>query len=351
MAIETAYTPRSIWVSDLVDAIGERVPLPTPLAALATTGLVPYALTAAFLWLIGGFGQPRLVAVQVMAMSVAAVGPVLVWHYDQTVFPSFIEEVTDVITDPAALRETVERYERFFCDRYWIVVLPWTVIVLAGIVANIRYFTSIGVAGYTDPAFLLYLVLTLWLGVLTGIGLHAAVTTVLCIRAVGRLELEIDPLHHDGLGGLSTIGYFSIRTTVMNSVGSFALPLAFAIAAKGGYRPIIYFGVGIYILSLAASFLYPTVYVNRRAREIRNGVLEEKRRRIRELQARLADGSADAELTDVETRLRIQTLRNDYKDFERVNLYPLSISIITRLVSSVLLPIAFTLLETYVFTG
>jgi len=218
-------------------------------------------------------------------------------------------------------------------------------------IANIDFFKSIGVTGLLDPAFLTYLLFAGWWSIITGIGLHGALTTILCVRAVGNLELTIDPLHYDGLGGLSTIGYFSIRATLMNSLGSFALPLAFAIAARGGYRSLVYAAVVVYIGFIILSFVYPTIYVNRRAQEVRDKVLQEKREKIQTLGNQSAVESAGGELSELETQLKIRTLREDFHEHQSVNLYPLSISILTRLASSILLPIAFTLLETYVFTG
>lgn len=351
MSATERYGGEAIWVSNLVDAVGERVPLPTPVAAVLTVGLVPYALTAVVLILTPPARTASFVTLQTLSATIAVVGPVFIWHYDENVFPTFVAEVTDVVEDERALVETVERYERFFCERYPIVTVPWVFLIVAALVANVEFFVSVGMTGYLDPAFLVYLVFAVWWSVLTGIGLHGALTTILCVRAVGDLDLAIDPLHHDGLGGLSTIGYFSIRATVMNSVGSFALPLAFAIGARGGFESLVYVAVVGYIGFILASFLYPTLYVNRRAQEVRETILAEKRERIRELQNRISEGSSGSDLSDLETQLKIRTLRDDFHEYQQVNLYPLSVSILTRLLSSVLLPVAFTVLETYVLTG
>ena len=137
----------------------------------------------------------------------------------------------------------------------------------------------------------------------------------------------------------------------MNSIGSFTLPLAFSIAAGGAFQNLVYVAVAGYIGFILVSFVYPTIYVNRRAQEVRERTLKEKRERIRGLQARAAAGDTDGELDRLETQLRIRTLRDDFHEYQDVNLYPLSVSILVRLGSSVLLPILFTLIDTYVFTA
>lgn len=351
MDTREGYTGRTIWITDLVERMGDLLPVPTAVAGLFTVGLLPYALTAAFVLTVPRAQTVPFVVIQTLAATVAVAGPVFIWHYDEHVFPTFVSEVDDVVVDDRALITTVERYEQFFCDRYWLIAAPWTALILAALIANVEYFVTLGVVGTADPAFLTYLVFALWWSVITGIGLHGALTTVLCVRAVGDLELTIDPLHHDGLGGLSTIGYFSIRATLMNSIGSFTLPLAFSIAAGGAFQSLVYVAVAGYIGFILVSFVYPTIYVNRRAQEVRERILKEKRERIRGLQARAAAGDTDGELDRLETQLKIRTLRDDFHEYENVNLYPLSVSILVRLGSSVLLPILFTVIDTYVFTN
>jgi len=351
MSDQQEYNGHSIWVADLVAATGTILPLSTVASALLTIGLVPYLLIGLFFLLAEGPHSTYILTVQLLAATVATVGPVLIWHYDEDVFPTFIEEVDDVVVDRAGLVSTINEYELFFTTRYWLIAVPWVALIISALVANVGFFKTLGVTGVFDLAFVIYLIFAVWWSVITGIGLHGALTTILCVRAVSDLKLSIDPLHHDDLGGLSTIGYFSIRATLMNSIGSFALPLAFAIATRGGYEILVYAAVAGYIVSILFSFLYPTLYVNRRAQAVRDSILKEKREQIRSLRDQSSVKSAGGDLSELETQLKIQTLRNEFHEYQSVNLYPLSVSILTRLASSVLLPIIFTLLETYVFSA
>lgn len=351
MSYADEYSGHSIWMSELVQWPGSILPLRTVSAALLTVGLIPLVLTGVFFGLLDGTQNTYFVVIQLLAASIAVMGPVLIWHYDANVFPNFIREVSSVVPNQKNLIEVVDRYERFFTERYWIITSAWTLVIISALVANIGFFEQAGVTGVFDPAFIVYILFAIWWSIITGIGLHGALTTILCIRAVGNLELDIDPLHHDGLGGLSTIGYFSIRATLMNSIGSFALPIGFAIASAGEYQTLVYVAVSAYIGFIIISFVYPTLYVNRRAQEARNNVLKRKRQQIQDLKRETAVGSAGGELSELETQLKIQTLRDDFHEHQSINLYPLSVSILTRLVSSILLPIGFTLIETYVISG
>jgi uncharacterized membrane protein YciS (DUF1049 family) len=351
MSDSDEYSGHSIWMSELVQWPESILPLKTVSAALFTVGLIPLILTAIFFALLDGTQSTYFVFIQFLAASIAVFGPILIWHYDENVFPSFIDEVSDVVPNQENLIKVIDEYERFFSERYWIISAIWTILITSALVANIGFFERVGVTGVFDPAFFVYFLFAVWWSIITGIGLHGALTTILCIRAVGNLELEIDPLHHDGLGGLSTIGYFSIRATLMNSIGSFALPIGFAIASTGQYQTVVYVAVAAYIGFILISFIYPTLYVNRRAQEVRDDVLKRKRQQIQDLKEDASVGSAGGELSELETQLKIRTLRDDFHEYKSINLYPLSISILTRLASSILLPIGFTLLETYVISG
>jgi hypothetical protein len=350
MILMDEYTGSTIWVTDLVEYIGRKLPMSVPQSALLTLGVLPYIPTVVFILLIDG-APSSFILNQVLVAFIPTAGVVFIWYYDEKVFPAFILEVSGIVSDEQRLLATIERYERFFCERYWMITLPWIALIVSALITNISYFQMLGVAGYLDPAFIVYLTFAVWWSMLTGIGLHGALTTVLCVHAVGDLGLQIDPLHHDGLGGLSTVGFFSIRATLMNSIGSFAFPIVFSIASEGGSETIVYFAAACYIAFLLASFFYPTFYINRRAQEAREDILKEKRTQIRALQSSISDNTENSELGDLETQLRIQTLREDFNDYKKVNLYPLSISVLTRLATSVLLPFVFLWLETNVFTS
>lgn len=341
-----------MWVVRVVNRAREHLPGGPILVATYTLGALPVALTALYLALTLPETTARFATSQVLAALVAVIAPGGIWYWDRRVFPRFVEETTDIVDDPAALRAVARRYYRSFSDRYWTFTLPWTGLVLAVVALNVGYFRTVGVAGYGDPAFWVYLTFAAWWGLLTGIGFHGAITAVRCIHAVGRLDFEIEPLHPDGLGGLSAVGYFAIWTTMLISVGSLTLPLAFLLGAEGGYRSLVFLAVGIYVGTIALSFVYPTAYMNRKAQRIREEELEEKRRRIRSLQreARTLDAASgeDASLEEVATRLEIQRLREEFNEYDTVNLYPLSVGILSRLVSSILLPLFFIVFETYV---
>lgn len=342
---------RRIWVTRWIDRVCARTVDHPLVVGMLTVGMVPVVLSLLFFLLTDGppFG---FAVAHLLAMTVAVVGPAGIWYWDVRVFPTFVDQTTDLAVDPDAVREVAERYKRVFCERYLWFAAPWTVLVVSLVALNLRYFRTIGVTGVGDPAFWVYVAMAAWWGLITGIGFHGAITAIRAIRAVGSLTFEIDPLHPDGLGGLSSVGYLAIWTTMLISLGSLTLPLAFVLGTEGGYSLLVYFAVAIYVVVIVVSFVYPTVYVNRRAQEIRERELRERRDKIKRLVAQAEDLEGDgherdqsATIDEVATRLEIQRLREEFNEYADVNLYPLSVSIITRLVSSILLPIMFILFE------
>ncbi|MEA5388294.1 hypothetical protein VB779_15465 [Haloarculaceae archaeon H-GB11] len=287
-------------------------------------------------------------------MMVPVVGPAAIWYWDVRVFPRFDEQTVELAMNPEAVHQVTDHYKQVFSSQYWLFTVPWTALVVGIAALNIGYFETLGVGGLGDPVFWVYLLFTGWWGIITGIGFHGAITAIRAIRAVGRLDMEIDPLHPDGLGGLSNVGHLAIWTTMLISLGSLTLPLAFILGTEGGYSALVYLAVGIYVVVIAVSFIYPTAYVNQRAQAIREAELEKRRSKIRQLQNHandLADGDRPSDqaatMDEVAKRLEIQRLRDEFNEYAQVSLYPLSIGIIVRLVSSILLPVFFILFETF----
>lgn len=340
----------NIWLTRVSNVLIDRSPLgPAPTILLAI-GTIPAGLFLSFYLLIADTATTQFFYLMGLGTLVVVIGPYLLFRYDTIVFPKFIDRAKDVTPDDdnSQIKQIAEKYKEFFAHKYQYIAVPWTLVLLAAIFINIGYFQALGVTGYTDPVFIPYILLTITGGIVTGIGLHMALTTVLCIREVGDLEFTIDPLHPDGLGGLSAIGYFAISSTTLFSVGSLGLPVAFDIASSGGFTALVYFIVVVYIGTVVLSFVYPTLYINRRAKEIRRDMLESKREQIYSYHNEIMNAEDDTDLGLLKTKLN--TLRDEYDEYDRVNLYPMSPSILSKLLSSIMLPLLFLLLETYVIS-
>jgi len=334
-----------IWVTRWVEYL-RTVTVDRPLLVGALTiGMVPVLFSILFFALTWSETTPRYVATHLLVIAIGVIGPSAIWYWERRVFTTFVADVRDLTPQTDELERLAGKYSRLLRRRFWI-LSTLIVLLFAGVVLNnMAFFRTIGVDGVADPAFWALMLVGLSWGILVGIGFHLAIVAVLFVRAVGRLELQIEPLHPDGLGGLSAIGSFAIWTTMLISIGSLAFPYVFLLTAEGGSGALIYTGVGFYVLVIGASFLYPTIYVNRRAQEVRERELDEMRARIRELESQARDPAEHGSTDEVAKRLEIRRLRDEFQDYSTVSLYPLSIGIITRLLTSIFLPIFFILFE------
>lgn len=341
---------QNIWLTRISMKVIERSPLGSASTVLFIIGLIPAGLFLSFYFLIAETATVQFFYLMGLGTLVAVIGPYLLFRYDTVVFPNFIDRAKDVTPsdDDAQIKRIGRNYKQFFAEKYYYICIPWTALILIAVYLNFDYYGDLGVNGYTDPVFVPYLLLCVVVGVITGMGLHMALTTVLCIREVGDLNFTIDPLHPDGLGGLSAIGYFAISSTTLFSIGSLGLPVAFDIASSGRFTGVTYFIVVIYIGTVVLSFVYPTLYINRRAKEIRRDTLESKREQIYSYHNEIMNAQDESDLGLLKTKLK--TLRDEYDEYDRVNLYPMSPSILSKLLSSIMLPLVFLLLETYVIS-
>ncbi len=338
----------NIWLTQLSKTVINRSPVGPAASILLTIGLFPLVLFLTFYFFIRNTATLQFFYLWGLATLVLVIGPYFIYRYDVIVFPKFIERAQDVTPyeDNREIIDIGQRYKKFFKYKYYYICMFWTAIIFCAIYVNFDYFVDVGVSGITDPVFIPFILLAAYGGVVTGMGIHMVLTTILCIQEVGDLNFTVDPLHPDGLGGLSSIGYFAISSTTLFSIGSLGLPTVFDIAGHSGFGVFVYLIVVIYIGTVIVSFVYPTLYINRRAKEIRRNLLEDKREEIYSLHNQIMeiDNTKDVKLLTS----KLDTLRDEYDAYSQINLYPLSPSILSKLISSIMLPLCFLLFETYI---
>lgn len=272
--------------------------------------------------------------------------PCLIWYYDERVLPTFFVHLSELVSDETKRRELAERYNEFFATHRLSVSL-----FVAGSAVTIVYVSepalrSQGMVGSGSVFLWTTYAYAIYIGSVLGHGLVGPITTIRLVRELTQYELEIDPLHPDNLGGLSTVGYISINTTLLFSSFSLFLPLLFYFSSAGGVTTVIFGITGLYILIIFVSFVYPTAIVNRRAQEYRDSVLEDLRQQYAELEREI-HGHDDDKLSELNRQLELQRVQRNYENYNSVNLYPLQLGILTRLAGSVVLPILFMIIEIY----
>lgn len=275
---------------------------------------------------------------------VLLVAPYLIWYYEANLLPAFRRDVTAIVasSDRDRAQRVVDRYSRVI-GRYW-----WMTAILASIPIPILmarggpFIREHGLFGATDPLFWAVFGVLLWIGVIVGIGFLLVAVTILTIRNIASLELRIDPMHPDGLGGMSIVGTYAIRTTGLFSIGSLLLPLQLQYATTVGplAGSLIYVMGGVYAVFIGLSFLYPTIKISQRANAIRQRILENIRDQYEELKRAAGEPRAGADLVDTDpvTEQKLTRLRDEYQTYQQVRLYPLRVSVIARLIGSILLP-------------
>jgi hypothetical protein len=272
--------------------------------------------------------------------------PFLIWYYDERVLPEFFAHLSELVSDPDERHALAEKYNRFFGTHRLSVSLFWAAAAVAIIYVSEPVLQSQGMAAggavflWTTYAYAVYV------GAVLSHGFVGPVMTLLLVREVTEYDLEIDPLHPDGLGGLSTVGYVSIRTTLLFSSGSLFLPLLFYFSSAGGASTVIFGFTGLYVLIILLSFVYPTAIVNRRAGEYRDAVLDDLRQQYAEIEREIEGPDRD-EISELNKRLELQRVQRNYDNYSSVSLYPLQLSILTRLAGSIFLPILFMVIEIY----
>lgn len=342
--------PEGLWISRWVEAVRRHVRHPF-LASTLLFGLLPTAIVVAY----AGFRWPYVDDGFLFSLGavvvVLVVAPYLVWYYSIQLLPTFFERISGVVADEERLKTIEETHQQLLSDRWWLASILAASPVPILVVGSPAFLRSRGLFGLTDPLLWFVLGVLVWIGALVGIGFLLVLVTISIARTLANEELQVDPLHSDGLGGMSPVGYLAIRTTIMFSLGSLLLPLLLQYAAASGPRmtAMVYTMGILYAAFVALSFLYPTVAVSRRAAELRATILDNLRRQYVDVKRQAGEPAVGArtETTDPEVEQKLQRIRREHADYRRLDVYPMNISILVRLTGSVLLPLSFVLLDSY----
>lgn len=340
-----AFDYASHWVSaELNEGVfGIRNPV---LVGVLKFGLPWDVLALAYTVFRWDWLSPSFVYASALGLLWVNLAPCLIWYYDERVLPSFFLHLSELVPDRDRREDLAERYNRFFAGHRLSVSLFVTGGAVTMVLVSEPALRSQGMVGPGEVFLWTTYAYAVYIGVVLGHGLVGPVTTVLLVREVAQHELEIDPLHPDNLGGLSTVGYIAINTTLLFSSFSLFLPLFFYFSSAGGVSTVIFAIAAIYISIVLVLFVYPTAIVNRRAQEYRDSVLEELRGQHAELEREL-DSSDRNEMAELNTRLELQRVQRSYDNYNSVSLYPLQIGILTRLLGSIVLPLLFLIIEIY----
>lgn len=277
-------------------------------------------------------------------------GPCLIWYYDCKLLPSFFEKLGGLILH-GTKTEMEKKYKSLFARKFWIFPIPWTLLFIILAFQNGFVLDLAGTQGPEDPWRWLLLLVIIWIGFLLGVGTWGVMVTLMATNHLANQEMVLDPLHPDKHGGIGFVGIYAIGTTLLIASGSFFLPMVFQLGIESNSRLLmagIYGGVGIYILVILASFIYPTFRIRTGARKYIESKMEELRGRHNSLTQKQT-GKSDDHLFLLTSHLQVAQLRREFDDYKNLKLYPLEVDTLAKLTSSVVLPVLLILLQSFFF--
>jgi len=275
------------------------------------------------------------------------VAPALVWYYDKRVVPQFFYQISNTVVDRRNIIDLSKKYNRIFCRKYWIPAIPWTVAIVLAFSESTDFLREQGLFDLGLALYVLFAIYFILIGVLFGIGFTGAVTTILLSRNVALLDFTIDPLHPDERGGLGSVGYYTTQTTLLLSLESIWLPLAFLVATGSSVETLATLIVGTYIACISLTFLYPTWIINKKAIILCESILKDLQQEHKQVEKQVSTESNE-ELSYLNRQLELQRIRKRYEDYRQVRLYPINIGILVRFAGSILLPLGFLMLDIYI---
>lgn len=336
------------WLTSLFSRLLDRSGSPFFVSAVIFGG-PPAAIVGLYLTFRWSYMTFPFVFSLLALLIVTSVAPYLIWYYDARLFPQFQETIRPLIETPTAMDDIGQQYHRLLNSWWWGFVLLATIPIPLLLWFGTPFLRQRGLFGVTDPLFWLVAGLLLWIAVIVGIGFLLVTIMFVVVRNIAAQQLNIDPMHPDGLGGMSAIGHYAIRTTTLFSLGALLLPLQVQYATTVGSTAttLIYIMGAVYGLFIAGCFLYPTLKINRKAEAIRSDILDDLREQYYSLKQTTDEPTigVDLEATDPAVEQKLNRLQEEYREYRDVRLYPLQLSILVRLFTSVLFPVLLLVIE------
>lgn len=335
-----------IWTSRILDFIYHKGIRSHLLASIFVFGLPIDILLAVFLFNRKDFISPQFFLAYILCILWLNLGPYFIWYYENQTMKRFFKEVNGLISK-GEIQKLQSKYSKSFSKKYWIPIIPWMFFLFA-VYGESFALDVAGTFGYDDIWTWLLTIPIVWIPVIAGMGTWGVITTIAIINESTKKELRLDSFHSDRRGGLGCIGNYAINTTLLISSGSLFLPMAFQLASQLSYAKFnIYILVVFFIMILLFSFFYPILITQSGAIKQRAKLLE----RLRHQYNKALDGQKIPK-TGINQKLifhlNAARIRTEYLDLININLYPFDISIINKLVSSILFPIIITFLQQFI---
>jgi hypothetical protein len=337
------FNEEKMWITRVLDA-SCRIKIKSPLlASIIIFGLPIDILLSIFLTIRKSYISPQFFLSYILCIIWLNLGPYFIWYYERKVITDFFQRLGELLPQQE-VKKLSQKYRSVFAHKFWILIIPWMSFLFFayhdGFVLDVA-----GTFGFHDVWTWLLSIPIVWIPIIAGMGSWGVITTILAVNDVVRRNLRLDPLNIDKRGGLSCIGNYAIGTTILISSGSLFLPMAYQFSLQLNSAKVdVYLLVSFFIAIILLSFIYPIFITYARVKEHRNKLLEK-------LRVKYNKAIREQELSRKSTRTRLESyfdsvrIRTEYNDLSNLNLYPFDISVINKLISSVLFPMLITFIQ------
>jgi hypothetical protein len=371
-------------------------------SSIFKVNLIPNILMVIFFITRYGSIEPTFCLAWISALvGWSNIGACLIWYYDERILPHFFDNMVEIVGPKSKvltsqfrfdmevfagrkedlseeqIKQEISRqknedykmrrafaekimvkYDTMFKNRWWVMAVPFCTLMVYIFLSSTDALELGGLHGYADYWFWIIFGIYVFDILMTSTGLWGVVVTLRAIHEISGCSIKIDPLHTDGVGGLSCFGDYAIATTLIFSSGALWLPLAFEMMAGiPALTNFIYMAVLTWMGFTLLSFVYPTVIINLRAKKIRSAEIDIRRREYEESREiirimndlRIKTNYMKADATNPIMAMvyyfNTELMREEFEHFKAVKLYPFEILIFSKLISSVVFPLLVWLVQ------
>lgn len=240
--------------------------------------------------------------------------------------------------------ETLRNNEikRFQSSRYLLFGLLWSIMISVVIL----YST------YSNAPFLIQFWAFISFFILffvSSIGFYGVYVLITMMRNICAADILFNPFHPDKFGGISDFGRYTVKGSIYFSSGALVFPLAFEIVANicnesNFVTIVIWYLVGIFILTMFASFLIPLLQIKKFTDVKRRHIILNSRDKLNKM---VTEFNRNKNL-DIKQGIEITMYYYfDYKELLEMKRYPWDSKILIEFSLSFIIPIGVVILQLF----
>lgn len=263
-------------------------------------------------------------------------GQILIYNHYHKIYKKFWKKLYDLVDNKSEVLNVnfqISQKCKKFSD---VILVIWLIIIIMALIFGADKLSIVGIRGLSDSFFCVFVILCVFAGYLTSVGLTQTLKMVYSIGYISKkLKIPFDQLNEDGIGNYSVIAKYCLPTTMYLTSGVFFVPILVVFMKSGNTSTnwLTLLLILMFSMFILLSMVYPLIKGYLMANESKSVVMMEIKEQMFSSINQCIEEPIEA------NKIQWETLNHKYKLIETIPTYPFQLNIVIKIVVTTLIPI------------